>query len=95
MPPRRNASERSACGDKIVAIGASTGGVEALKVVLMNLPADCPPILVTQHMPPRFTAAFAQRLNRECAMTVSEAAHNDVIEAGMSISRRGRITSKS
>ena len=68
--------------DKIVAIGASTGGVEALKVVLMNLPADCPPILVTQHMPPRFTAAFAQRLNRECAMTVSEAVHNEVIESG-------------
>jgi two-component system chemotaxis response regulator CheB len=67
---------------KIIAIGASTGGVEALKVVLMNIPADCPPILVTQHMPPRFTAAFAQRLNRECAMTVTEAAHNDVIEAG-------------
>ncbi len=58
---------------KIVAIGASTGGVEALKVVLMNLPSDCPPILVTQHMPPRFTAAFAERLDRECPMRVSEA----------------------
>lgn len=68
--------------DKIVAIGASTGGVEALKVVLMNLPADCPPVLVTQHMPPRFTAAFAQRLNRECPMKVSEAVHNETIEGG-------------
>ncbi len=67
---------------KIVAIGASTGGVEALKVVLMNLPADCPPILVTQHMPPRFTAAFAQRLDRECPMRVSEAVHDEAIEAG-------------
>lgn len=69
-------------GERIVAIGASTGGVEALKSVLMRLPADCPPVLVTQHMPPRFTAAFAERLNRECPMRVSEAKHNDPIEAG-------------
>jgi len=67
---------------KIVAIGASTGGVEALKTVLMNLPSDCPPIVITQHMPPRFTAAFAQRLNRECPMAVSEAVDGDVIEQG-------------
>jgi two-component system chemotaxis response regulator CheB len=65
---------------KIVAIGASTGGVEALKQLLVNLPAVCPPILITQHMPPRFTAAFAERLNRECPMTVCEAAHNDVVQ---------------
>jgi two-component system chemotaxis response regulator CheB len=66
--------------NKIVMIGASTGGVEALKEVLMGLPAECPPILITQHMPPRFTAAFAERLNRECPMTVSEARHDDVVE---------------
>ena len=66
--------------NKIVVIGASTGGVEALKEVLMGLPANCPPILITQHMPPRFTAAFAERLNRECPMTVSEAKHDDVVE---------------
>jgi two-component system chemotaxis response regulator CheB len=65
---------------KIVVIGASTGGVEALKEVLMGLPEKCPPILITQHMPPRFTAAFAERLNRECPMTVSEAQHDDVVE---------------
>ncbi len=79
--PKRAVRSVRASG-KIVAIGASTGGVEALKVVLMHLPADCPPILVTQHMPPRFTAAFAQRLNRECPMKVSEAVHNEVIEPG-------------
>ena len=66
--------------DKIIAIGASTGGVEALKAVLMDMPAECPPVLVTQHMPPRFTAAFAERLNKECPMTVSEAVHNEVVE---------------
>jgi len=69
-------------GDKIVLIGASTGGVEALKALLLGLPADCPPTLITQHMPPRFTAAFAERLNRECPMTVSEAIHDEIIEPG-------------
>jgi two-component system chemotaxis response regulator CheB len=67
---------------KIVVIGASTGGVEALKVVLMGLPPDCPPTLITQHMPPRFTSAFAERLNRECPMTVSQALHDEIIEPG-------------
>ena len=67
---------------KIVVIGASTGGVEALKDVLMRLPADCPPILVTQHMPATFTPAFARRLDNECPMAVSEATHNARIEAG-------------
>ena len=64
----------------IIAIGASTGGVEALKAVLTDMPAQCPPIVITQHMPPRFTAAFAQRLNRECPIAVSEARHNEVVE---------------
>jgi two-component system chemotaxis response regulator CheB len=67
---------------KIVVIGASTGGVEALKVVLMNLPADCPPVLITQHMPARFTPAFAKRLDGECPMTVCEATHNQRVEPG-------------
>ena len=48
--------------------------------MLMGMPAVCPPIVITQHMPPRFTAAFAERLNRECPMTVSEAVHNEFIE---------------
>jgi two-component system, chemotaxis family, protein-glutamate methylesterase/glutaminase len=79
--PRPRARSHRSSG-KIVVIGASTGGVEALKVVLMGLPADCPPTLITQHMPPRFTAAFAERLNRECPMTVSQACHDQVIEQG-------------
>jgi len=67
---------------KIVFVGASTGGVEAIKAVLMGLPADCPPTLITQHMPPRFTAGFAERLNRECPMKVSEAGAEEPIEPG-------------
>ena len=67
---------------KILMIGASTGGVEALKTLLMDMPPDCPPTLVTQHMPERFTAAFASRLNRECPMTVYEAADQQRIQSG-------------
>src|SRR5207244_2269250 len=78
--PRRPQLNRST--GKIVVIGASTGGVEALKVLLMRLPSDCPPILITQHMPARFTAAFARRLDHECPMAISEAVHNERIEAG-------------
>jgi two-component system chemotaxis response regulator CheB len=58
---------------RIVAVGASTGGVEALQRLLANLPADCPPILVTQHMPPGFTSSFAKRLDALCHMSVCEA----------------------
>jgi two-component system, chemotaxis family, protein-glutamate methylesterase/glutaminase len=79
-PPREPRPHRSA--GKFIFIGASTGGVEALKAVLMGLPPDVPPTLITQHMPPRFTTGFAERLNRECPMTVSEATHDEVIEPG-------------
>ncbi len=68
--------------DKIVFIGASTGGVEALKLLLTGMPSDCPPILVTQHMPPRFTAGFAERLDRQCPMRVSEGIDEETIEPG-------------
>jgi len=59
---------------KIVAVGASTGGVEALQHLLMALPANVPAILITQHMPAGFTASFAKRLDGRCAMSVTEAA---------------------
>ena len=58
---------------RIVAIGASTGGVEALLRVLSAYPTDCPPTLITQHMPAAFTPSFAARLNRVCTPTVKEA----------------------
>jgi two-component system chemotaxis response regulator CheB len=67
---------------RIVFLGASTGGVEAIKAVLMSMPSDCPSIVITQHMPERFTASFAERLNKECPMKVSEAQHDDIIEPG-------------
>ncbi len=58
---------------RIVAIGASTGGVEALQQLIGRLPAEAPAILVTQHMPAGFTSSFARRLDQQCAMTVVEA----------------------
>jgi two-component system chemotaxis response regulator CheB len=84
QPPKPPPSRMLAFGStqKIVFVGASTGGVEALMQLLLGLPADCPPVLVTQHMPERFTLSFANRLNNECAMRVVEAAHNQPVEAG-------------
>ncbi|MCW6507659.1 chemotaxis response regulator protein-glutamate methylesterase [Hyphomicrobiales bacterium BP6-180914] len=57
----------------VLAIGSSTGGVEALTAILSCFPANCPPTVITQHMPPLFTRSFAERLNRLCAPTVAEA----------------------
>lgn len=59
--------------EKLLAIGASTGGTEAIKEVLMRMPADSPGIVITQHMPPGFTTGFAARLNGLCQITVQEA----------------------
>jgi two-component system chemotaxis response regulator CheB len=58
----------------LVAIGASTGGVEALIAILSEFPENCPPTVITQHMPPVFTKSFAERLDRRCRPNVSEAA---------------------
>jgi two-component system chemotaxis response regulator CheB len=66
----------------IVAIGASTGGVEALQEVLIALPANAPAVMVTQHMPPGFTASFARRLNDRCSMSVMEASHGRRVMPG-------------
>ena len=69
-------------GRKIVAIGSSTGGVEALIAVLQKFPANCPPTVITQHMPPTFTKSFADRLNRLCAPMVQEATDGARLEIG-------------
>ncbi|VFR25628.1 Chemotaxis response regulator protein-glutamate methylesterase CheB [plant metagenome] len=68
--------------EKIVVIGASTGGTEAIKDVLQPLPPDSPAILITQHMPAGFTRSFAQRLDSLCAVTVSEAVHGERVLPG-------------
>jgi two-component system chemotaxis response regulator CheB len=66
----------------LIAIGASTGGTQAIETVLTRLPADGPPIVIAQHMPAGFTKAFAERLNGVCRMRVVEAAGNEALERG-------------
>ena len=66
----------------LVVLGSSTGGVEALTTVLASFPADCPPTVVTQHMPAAFTKSLASRLNRHCAPTVKEAENRAALERG-------------
>ena len=68
--------------EKLIFIGASTGGTEAIKEILVNLPADCPAIVITQHMPPGFTTSFAARLNSLSQITVKEASHGERILPG-------------
>lgn len=71
--------------NKIIAIGASTGGTEALKVVLTAMPPNAPGILVVQHMPANFTTSFAERLNELSAITVKEAADGDSVVNGLAL----------
>ena len=71
--------------EKVVVIGASTGGTEALKSVLEALPADTPGIVIVQHMPELFTRAFADRLDGLCNITVKEAATNDTVLRGRAL----------
>ena len=71
--------------EKVVAIGASTGGTEALKTVLERLPADSPGIVIVQHMPEVFTRAFANRLDGLCSITVKEAETNDTVLRGRAL----------
>jgi len=72
-------------GDKIIAIGASTGGTEAIREFLQSMPDDCPGIVIVQHMPETFTRAFADRLNKDCAISVKEAADGDRILPGRAL----------
>ncbi|MBL8413394.1 MAG: chemotaxis protein CheB [Propionivibrio sp.] len=69
-------------GSKIIFVGASTGGTEAVKIFLLGIPPDCPPILIVQHMPESFTASFAARLNTLCAPRVIEAQGGESLESG-------------
>jgi len=71
--------------EKIVVVGASTGGTEALRIFLEAFPADCPGIVIVQHMPENFTASFAARLNELCRISVKEAAENDTVVRGRAL----------
>jgi two-component system chemotaxis response regulator CheB len=81
LPPATAAPARAGA-PRVVAVGASTGGTEALRSVIESLPPDAPPMLVVQHMPEGFTAAFARRLNADCAVEVKEAVSGDAVVPG-------------
>ncbi len=71
--------------DMVLAIGASTGGTEAILAVMQQFPAKMPGIVITQHMPPGFTAMYAERLNRLCKVEVREAKHGDRVQPGLAL----------
>jgi len=77
--------------DKVVVVGASTGGTEALRIFLEALPADAPGVVIVQHMPESFTRAFAERLNTLCKVSVAEAKHGDSVLRGRALIAPGNI----
>ncbi|MEO5695226.1 MAG: chemotaxis response regulator protein-glutamate methylesterase [Usitatibacter sp.] len=80
--PKRPVPRGIKTSDKLIAVGASTGGTEAIREFLIGMPQDCPGIVIVQHMPENFTRMFAERLNGLCQINVKEAEHNDPIMPG-------------
>jgi two-component system chemotaxis response regulator CheB len=83
--PRESAPVLQRTTDQVVAIGTSTGGTQALEAVLTQLPATCPGLVIVQHMPEKFTALFAQRLNQICELEVREAVDGDRVFPGRAL----------
>jgi two-component system, chemotaxis family, protein-glutamate methylesterase/glutaminase len=83
--PRPRPTRPDASSQRLVAIGASTGGTEALTEILTAMPKDSPGIVVVQHMPEVFTAAFAERLNQLSQIEVKEAEHGDLVSSGRAL----------
>jgi len=75
-------TKKHAENEKVIVIGASTGGTEAIREVLTRMPADAPGILVAQHMPEGFTRSFAARLDTLCSISVKEARHGELVLPG-------------
>ncbi len=85
MLPAANGHAMAQTTERIVALGTSTGGTQALEAVLTALPRVCPGIVIVQHMPEKFTASFAARLNSLCQIEVREARNNDRIHPGLAL----------
>lgn len=85
LPKLQTALENLETTEKVVVIGASTGGTEALREFLEVLPVDAPGIVIVQHMPEHFTAAFAKRLDSLCKISVKEAEDNDTVLRGRAL----------
>ncbi len=71
--------------DKIIVLGASTGGTQAIETFLKSMPPDCPGIVIVQHMPEMFTKSFADRLNKLCRISVKEGVHGEIVTNGKAI----------
>ena len=84
-PVRRPLPEIRFTTDKIVAVAASTGGTEAIRTLLLEMPPDCPALVIVQHMPAAFTAAFAKRLHEICRIEVKEAESGDKLAPGRAL----------
>jgi len=84
MPPvmKRPVPKGVTTAERVIAVGASTGGTEAIREFLVDMPTDCPGIVIVQHMPENFTRMFAERLNGLCQINVKEAEHNDPVLPG-------------
>ncbi len=82
VKPPSQAKALAESTDKVIAIAASTGGTEAIRAILLELPANTPGIVIVQHMPPGFTKMFADRLNSQCAPVVKEAESGDRVMQG-------------
>ncbi len=91
MMARPNTGAMIQTTEKVVVVGASTGGTEALRVFLEALPADSPGIVIVQHMPEGFTRTFSQRLDSICRISVKEAADNDTIVRGRALIAPGNL----
>jgi two-component system chemotaxis response regulator CheB len=87
--PRKAKSHAAGAPNGVIAVGASTGGTEALRVFLAAMPTDCPPIVIVQHMPEGFTRAFAERLNKECTIEVEEARDGSQLQTGKALIAAG------
>jgi two-component system, chemotaxis family, protein-glutamate methylesterase/glutaminase len=83
--PVRQPTATSFPPKSVIAIGASTGGPDAIEKILMQLPADMPGMVISQHIPQAFSLAFANRLNQSCAMEVREARDGDVVSDGLAL----------
>jgi len=80
--PLSRLAEKTFRPSAVIAIGASTGGTEAIREILERFPANAPPIVIAQHMPEMYTQSFAKRLNDLCAITVFEASHGQILKQG-------------
>jgi len=85
IPDAKPSSAMIKTTETVIAVGASTGGTDALQVFLQDMPLDCPGIVIVQHMPEFFTKSFANRLNEICKITVKEAENGDTVIRGRAL----------